>query len=71
MVSTDDDTANKVSSDKEDREKGLFDEDDDSEGKTKKTWQPIGQATARIIKNHKEAGRKEEKECDVGHFTTQ
>jgi len=70
MVSTDDDTANKVSSEKEDHEKGLFDEDDDNEGKPKKHGNPLVRLVLGLLKITKKAGRKEEKTFDVRHITT-
>jgi len=61
MVSTDDDTANKVSSDKEDHEKGLFDEDDDNEGKTKKHGNPLVRLVLGLLKITKKQEEKKKK----------
>jgi len=61
MVSTDDDTANKVSSEKEDHEKGLFDEDDDNEGKSKKHGNPLVRLVLGLLKITKKQEEKKKK----------
>lgn len=61
MVSTDDDTANKVSSEKEDHEKGLFDEDDDNEGKPKKHGNPLVRLVLGLLKITKKQEEKKKK----------
>jgi len=61
MVSTDDDTANKVSSDKEDHEKGLFDEDDE-ERKNKKHNNPLVRLVLGLLKVTK---KQEEKKKNI------
>jgi len=61
MVSTDDDTANKVSSEKEDHEKGLFDEDDDNEGKSKKHGNPFVRLVLGLLKITKKQEEKKKK----------
>jgi len=61
MVSTDDDTANKVSTEKEDHEKGLFDEDDDNEGKSKKHGNPLVRLVLGLLKITKKQEEKKKK----------